>query len=79
MTWVTGPAGGASRSSSVAAMPSHGISGIVHLVTQCRSAVTARRGRAQMPAQSQQCSAPDSVTPVTRKSHVSGRNLGTGP
>ena len=76
---MTGPAGGATDSTSAAGMPSHAIAGIVHLVTQCRSAVTAHCGSRVIPAQSHRCSAPDSVAPITVKVQVSGRNLGTGP
>ena len=79
ITWVTAPAGGAADSTSVAAMPSQAIRGMVHLVTQCRSAVTAQPGSRVIPAQSQRCCRPDSVAPSTVKFQVSGRNLGTGP
>jgi hypothetical protein len=79
MTWVTVPAGRAARSISAAAMPSQAMPAIVVLVTQCRSAVIAQRGKPAMAAQSQRCSRPDSVAPDTRKSQLCARNVGTGP
>ena len=39
----------------------------------------AQRGIRVIAAQSQRCSTPDSVAPITVKVQVSGRNLGTRP
>ena len=79
MTWVTSGAGGACSSSVVASTPPHTLSRIENFVTQWKSARTVSIGNAWKSSYAQLQSSPLSNAPKTRRSQVSGRNLGSGP